>query len=223
MADATVQTKPTEKAIDPDRSTGKRPFKRAEFLLFSVVAFVGKSYLLVRMPYRSVDTNSLLTAMLLLLFYCYFRFRHGIRPPVIIILFLATAVGVDVIGNYLHLYGHPLFGDVQYDEFSHFVGSACSLVPAMWLLRATTNKFGLRLPLDFTAFLSVTITFAFCAYYEILELWDEQYFGGKRLWSPQDSANDLQWDLAGVVVAALLSVLVFRRMERRKQEGPARV
>ncbi|HLG12919.1 MAG TPA: hypothetical protein VJH03_00125 [Blastocatellia bacterium] len=221
MADATVLTNTTSQSNQPGQSGGRRSLGRAEFLLFSIVIFVGKSYLLVRLPYRSVDTNSLLTAALLLMFYCYFRFRYGITPPVIVILCLAAAVGVDVIGNYLQLYGKPIIGSVQYDEFSHFVGSACSLAPAMWLLRATTNRFGLRLPLDLAAFLSVTITFAFCAYYEILELWDELYFGGQRLWTPRDSANDLQWDLTGIVASALVSVLIFRLAERPKLQETA--
>jgi uncharacterized membrane protein YjdF len=210
MADAIIDT--TQSA------PGRAPFRRAEFLAFSVIAFVGKSYLLVRLPYRSVESNTLLTTGLLVLFYCYFRFRYSIIPPLAVILFLAAAVGVDVIGNYLHLYGKE-FGPVQYDEFSHFVGSACALVPTFWLLRATTSRFVFKLPLDFAAFLSVAITFSFCAYYEILELWDEKFFGGKRLWSPQDSANDLQWDLMGVIVAALAAVLFFRLTERSTARG----
>ncbi|HEY7547593.1 MAG TPA: hypothetical protein VID27_22035, partial [Blastocatellia bacterium] len=64
------------------------------------------------------------------------------------------------------------------------------------------------------AFLSVTITFSFTAYYEILELWDEKFFGGKRLWSPTDSANDLQFGLAGIVLAALITATVFKIRDR---------
>jgi len=191
-----------------------RAFKEREFLAFSILTFVAKSALLVRLPYRDVDVNALYTSLILLSFYLYFRFRYKLRPPILIVLFLAAAVAVDVMGNFFHLYGRQ-FGPVEYDEFSHLVGSGFSLPPAMWLLRSTTRRFGVRLPLDLTAFLSVTITFSFCAYYEILELWDEVYFGGKRLWTPSDSANDLQWDLAGIVFAALISTAVFRLIDRR--------
>lgn len=204
MVDATIET------------TGKRSFRHYEFLIFSISAFVGKSALLIRLPYREADVNTLYTSMLLLLFYCYFRFRYKLTPPPIIVFCLGAAVGVDVLGNYFQLYGSQ-FGPVQYDEFSHLTGSAFALVPTMWLLRATTRRFGHRLPLDLLAFLSVTITFSFCAYYEILELWDEQFFGGKRLWTPIDSANDLQYDLLGIIAAALLSSLVYKIADRRAE------
>lgn len=191
-----------------------RRFQQYEFLAFSIVSFIGKSYLLVRLPYRSFNDNALYTGALLAAFYCYFRFRYKVIPPLVVIFFLAGAVAVDVLGNYFHLYGHG-FGPVQFDEFSHFLGSGLALPPAMWLLRATTRRFGLRLPLMLLAFLSVAVTFGFCAYYEILELWDERFFGGKRLWTPTDSANDLQWDLFGIVVAATLTSQVFAFIERK--------
>ncbi|HET8675868.1 MAG TPA: hypothetical protein VFO63_08790, partial [Blastocatellia bacterium] len=52
---------------------------------------------------------------------------------------------------------------------------------------------------------------------EILELWDEKFFTApnSRLHSPQDSPNDLQWDLAGIVTAALITTLVFKLLDRR--------
>jgi uncharacterized membrane protein YjdF len=200
--------------------TGKRSFRQAEFMVFSIVIFVAKSFLLVRLPYRTWDVNAFYTSLILISFYCYFRFRYGITPPTIIVFFLGAAVAVDVLGNYLHLYGHK-FGPVEFDEFSHFITAAFSLVPAMWLLRATTRRFGLVLPLNLLAFLSVTIAFSFCAYYEILELWDEKFFGDfQRLWTPQDSANDLQYDLAGIVVAALLTTLFFKLSERFASSEP---
>jgi uncharacterized membrane protein YjdF len=196
----------------------KRAFKEREFVAFSILMFVGKSFLLVRLPYREVDVNALYTSLILLAFYLYFRFRYKVKPPVVIVFFLGAAVAVDVMGNFFQLYGRE-FGPVEYDEFSHFLGSGLSLPPAMWLLRATTRRFGVKLPLDLLAFLSVTITFSFCSYYEILELWDEVYFGGKRLWTPIDSANDLQWDLAGIIVAAFISVAVFKILDRSVAGG----
>ncbi|MEW6737183.1 MAG: hypothetical protein AB1489_38215 [Acidobacteriota bacterium] len=190
--------------------------RKYEFLCFSVLAFLAKSMLLVRLPYRSASINALYTTLLLLLFYCYFRFRQKLILPPIMVCFLAVAVAVDVIGNFFGLYGLE-FGPLQYDEFSHCLGAGLSLPPTLWLLRATTRRLGYKLPLDLLCFLSVSITFSFCAYYEILELWDEQYFNGKRLWTPQDSANDLQWDLTGIIVAVLISALVFKLSEREER------
>jgi len=191
-------------------STGTRTIRDYEFMAFSIAAFIGKSALLIRLPYRELHINTFYTALLLLAFYCYFRFRYKSTPSVIVMFCLAAAVAVDVMGNLFHLYGGHYFG-LEYDEFSHFVGSGFSLVPTFWLLRTTTRRFGFHLSLDFLAFLSTTITFSFCAYYEILELWDEKFWGDfQRLWTPQDSANDLQWDLAGIILAALITSLVFK-------------
>ena len=199
--------------------TGQGSFRRFEFLAFSIAAFVCKSALLVRLPYRLPAENALYTTLLLAAFYFYFRFRYKLKPPGIVVFFLGAAVGIDVLGNAFQLYGQKL-GPLEYDEFTHFVGSGFSLVPAMWLLRATTRRFDVRLPLDLLAFLSTAITFSFCAYYEILELWDELYWGDfQRLWTPQDSANDLQWDLAGIIIAAILTASVFKASDWRESRS----
>jgi uncharacterized membrane protein YjdF len=199
-----------EAAVTP---IGRPYFRQIEFYIFSIIGFVGKSWLLIQLPYRLWYVNALYTSLLLLLFYCYFRFRQNIIAPPFVIFCFAAAVAVDVLGNYLGLYGH-LFGPVQFDEFAHFSGSGFSLVPAMWLLRATTRRMGFRLPLALVAFLGVTITFSYCAWYEILELWDEQYFGMNRIHGEFDAPNDLQYDLAGIVAFALMSSLIFKVVDR---------
>jgi hypothetical protein len=203
------------------KPVSSRSFRDLEFLAFSVVSFVGKSFLLIRLPYREYYVNATYTAGLLALFYCYFRFRYKLKPPIIIVFCLAGAVAVDVLGNYLGLYGHE-FIFAQFDEVSHFIGSGMSLPPALWLLRATTRRFGYRMPAGLLGFLAVSITFSFCAYYEILELWDERFYGGKRLWTETDSANDLQWDLFGIVLFALITSAVFKLMDKWNGESDLR-
>ena len=205
MADVAIQT--------PD----KQRFRQVEFYLFTIIAFIGKSLLLVQLPYRPWYVNTIYTVLLLVFLYSYFRFRQNIQLPTFVIFCLAAAVGTDVLGNFFQLYGdQPWIGPIYFDEFSHFVGSGFSLVPAYWLLRATTRKLGFKLPVDMTAFFAVTMTFSLCAYYEILELWDEKFYTAplSRLHSPTDSPNDLQWDLAGIVTAALITTLVFKLMDR---------
>jgi hypothetical protein len=66
-------------------------------------------------------------------------------------------------------------------------------------------------------FLSVTIAFSFCAYYEILELWDELFWGDfERIHGSHDTPNDLMWDLGGIIVAALLATQIFKLLDRRE-------
>lgn len=188
--------------------------QRHEFVAFSVVVFVAKSYLLVRMPYRPFWENALYTGIILSFFYLYLRIRQNIRMPLFLLAFLALAVSEDVAGNFFQLYGTKV-GPFMFDEVTHFFGSGLALPPTMWLLRTTTRKVGLRMPGNLTAFLAVTIAFAFSAYYEVLELWDEKFWGGKRLWTPTDSANDLQFGLIAIVLFAIGSHLVFKWVDRR--------
>ena len=195
---------------------GNNRFRQLEFYAFTIIAFAGKSLLLIRLPYRPWYENTLYTSLLLGALYCFFRFRQGMRFPPFIIFCLAVAVGVDVLGNFFHLYGNPFGPLPDYDEFAHFFGSGFSLVPAMWLLRTTTRRMGFRLPQGLVSFLSATVAFSFCSWYEILELWDEWFYGDfPRIHSKYDTANDLQVDLAGIVVFALIASLVCKLMDER--------
>ncbi len=191
-------------------------FQRYEFLIFSIIGFAAKSYLLIRLPYRKWYINTMLTTLIIGWFYCFFRFRFKATPPLFIVFCLAFAIAIDVLGNRFGLYQQKFFG-VDYDEYTHLLGSSCSLVPVMWAFRVTTRRMGFRLPNDLVAFVSVTITFSLTAYYEILELWDELFYGDfTRLWTPRDSANDLMWNLAGIIVAAFLATQVFKFLDRRE-------
>ncbi|HKP86011.1 MAG TPA: hypothetical protein VJZ26_07945 [Blastocatellia bacterium] len=194
-------------------------FRQVEFYVFTIIAFAAKSLLLIRLPYRPWQENALYTGLLLLLLYCFFRFRQSVNFPPFVLFCLAAAVGVDVMGNLFGFYGQPFGPLPDYDEFAHFFGSGFSLVPAMWLLRTTTRRMGFKLPQNLLAFLSVTVTFSFCGWYEILELWDELFYGGRRIWTYQDTANDLQFDLAGVVAFALVSSLIFKLIDKRAERA----
>jgi len=200
--------------------SGERSFAKYEFYAFSIISFAAKSWLLLRLPYRDWWINAFYTTVLLSWLYGYFRLRQNIKIPPLIIAMLATAVALDVLGNYYGLYGHE-FGPLQYDEFTHFFGSGFSLVPVMWLLRATTRRMGHRLPLNLIAFLAVAITFSFCAYYEILELWDQKYYGMPRIHGELDTSNDLQFDLIGILLFTCGASLVFKLSESRKRRMKA--
>jgi hypothetical protein len=191
--------------------------RRHEFTIFSLIIFLAKSFLLIRMPYRGVELNAIYTSVILLFFYLYLRFRQDIQVPIILLFFLAGAVGADVAGNYFQLYGKQ-FGPVMFDEFTHFLGPALSLPPTFWGLRETLKRTDVRLPDSLLSFFSMAITFGFAAYYEVLELWDEKLFGGKRLWTPTDSANDLQFGLLGIAISTTLTLTVFKLMTKRKEK-----
>ena len=200
----------------------KQKFRQAEFLAFSTAAFVAKTMLLIRLPYREVPVNTLYTLLILGGFYCFFRFRQQMAPPLLVVLCLMAAVAADVLGNRFKLYGHPFGPLADYDEFAHLVGSGLSAIPTFWLLRTTTRRINLRIPLDLMTFLSIAITFSFASYYEIVELWDEKFYGDfQRLWTPQDTPNDLQWDLFGIIFFALAAGIYYKLVERREIARPS--
>lgn len=189
-------------------------FAAHEFTVFSLCIFIAKSFLLIRMPYRGIELNALYTMIILSSFYLYLRFRQSIISPPILLIFLSIAIGADVIGNYLQLYGKP-FGPVMYDEFTHFIGPALSLPATMWAIRESLKKAEITIPYSLLSVFSGALTFAFAAYYEILELWDEKFLGGKRLWNPTDSANDLQYGLFGIVISTIITNAIFKMKDKK--------
>ena len=92
----------------------------------------------------------------------------------------------------------------------------CSSVQSLfgWSGR-TLERFGYRLPLKVTALMAGGLVFCLSAMYEIIELWDEVYFGGKRIWGPYDTATDLQWDLCGIIIGTLFAAIILRRSPRK--------
>lgn len=199
-------------------------YRQIEFYAFCVISFSAKSVLLIGLPYREWPVNTVYTCSLLLLFYCFFRFRQNLRAPVVVVLFLAAAVAVDVLGNKLGLYGHP-FGPLRdYDEFAHFAGSGFSAVAAFWLIRAGTRRLGVKLSGGLLGFLATSVAFTYCGWYEVLELWDEYFWSHfERIHSWDDTPNDLFYDFLGVIAFIAVAALVFAVKERRAKASSAKL
>lgn len=190
-------------------------YRQIEFYSFCVISFSAKSLLLIGLPYREWPVNTFYTCSLLLFFYFFFRLRQGLRAPVFVVVCLAAAVAVDILGNKLGLYGHP-FGPLRdYDEFAHFAGSGFSAVGVFWLLRAATRRMGVLLSNGLLGFLSTSVAFTYCGWYEILELWDEYFWSGfERIHWWYDTPNDLFYDFLGVIAFIAAASLAFSISER---------
>ena len=190
-------------------------YRQIEFYGFCVISFSAKSLLLIGLPYREWPINTFYTCSLLLFFYVFFRFRQGLRAPIFVVLCFAAAVAVDILGNKLGLYGHP-FGPLRdYDEFAHFAGSGFSAVGAFWLLRAATRRMGFKLSNTLLGFISTSVAFTYCGWYEILELWDEYFWSGfERIHWWYDTPNDLFYDFIGVIAFIAVATLLFSVRER---------
>ena len=189
--------------------TGNLNLSRRLELPLVMVALIAGAAFLTKMCYLSLAFNTLFVIVFLALFYFYVRARLKIQIPVVLLGLVFLALQVDALGNYFRMYGQQ-FGPMHYDEFAHMAVQVLVSPIIVWLVSRLLNQFGYRLPLMLTAFFAGTIVFSLSAAYEIIELWDEIYFGGRRIWGPYDTATDLQWDLCGILVGTLFSCIMLR-------------
>lgn len=174
---------------------------------FVALSLLAGAAFLTKMCYLSLAFNSIFVLVFLALFYFYLRARHAIRVPLLLLALVFAALQVDALGNYFRLYGTE-FGPVQYDEFSHLAVQVLVTPLIVWLVKQTLQSYGL--PLAVIAIFAGTVVFSLSAVYEIIELWDEIYFGGQRIWGPYDTATDLQWNLCGIIIGTLFSCIMLR-------------
>ena len=200
MVDADY-TKP--RAIAPRNATARRYI---EIPIVILALFAGAVFL-TKMCYLSLAFNTIFVIVFLALVYWYVRARFDIQIPIVLLGLVFLALQVDALGNFFHMYGRQ-FGPMQYDEFAHMMVQVFVSPIIVWLMGRVLQQRGYQLPLKLTAFFAATIVYSLSAIYEIIELWDEIYFGGHRIWGPYDTATDLQWDLCGIIVGTLLSCLL---------------
>jgi uncharacterized membrane protein YjdF len=174
-----------------------------------MLALVAGTAFLTKMCYLSLAFNSIFVIIFLGLFYTYVRIRLNIEIPIVLLVLVFLALQVDALGNFFRMYGRQ-FGPMQYDEFAHMTVQVLVSPIIVWLAGRVLQHFGYRLPLKLTAFFAAAIVFSMSAIYEIIELWDEVYFGGHRILGPYDTATDLQWDLCGIIVGTLFSCIMLR-------------
>ena len=177
------------------------------------------SAFLMKMCYLSLIFNSIFGLGFLTAVYLYCRTRHDLTVPLPLLAMVFAALQVDALGNYFRMYGQR-FGPMQYDEFAHLMVQVLASPLIVWLMRYALARWGYHLPLKLTAFFAATTMFSISAAYEIIELWDELYAGGKRIWSLYDTATDLQWDLCGIILGTVLACCVLRSTELQTKRLP---
>lgn len=175
-------------------------------LVFIVVA--------INLPYESFWLITTVSILLLSVIRMYLKWRYQVTVPGLILLFVFLSVEIDAVGNLLHLY-QTMKEPLPYDVLAHFTIPLLSAPVIIWLLATGIERFQYRLPLGVIAFFSVTINFFLSGFYEVVELWDELFFHGQRIWTLHDTSNDLQWGLLGGLVGALLTWLIWQRRSRQ--------
>src|SRR5215218_7562934 len=177
-----------------------------------MIALLAGAAFLTKMCYLSLVFNTIFVLIFLTLFYSYVRVRLNIQIPLILLALVFLALQVGALGNFFRMYGRQ-FGPMQYDEFAHMTVQVLVSPVIVWFMGRLLHQHGYRLPLSLTAFFSATTVFSISAAYEIIELWDEIYLGGKRIWGSYDTASDLQWDLCGIIVGTLFSCIMLRTFQ----------
>jgi len=188
--------------------------RKLELPLVLLVTIAGAGFLL-KMCYLSLVFNCLFGLLFLAAFYAYVRGRHGIDIPLVLLALVFAALQVDALGNFFRMYGRQ-FGPLQYDEFSHMAVQVLITPLLIWLVRRGMNRLGHNVSIGLAALLAGTIMFSLTACYEIIELWDEVYFGGQRIWGKYDTANDLQWDLCGIIIGSFVAIPLLRLTEEKR-------
>ncbi len=174
-----------------------------------MLSLVAGAAFLTKMCYLSLAFNTIFVVVFLGIFYLYVSARLNLRIPVSLLGLVFLALQVDALGNFFRMYGRQ-FGPMQYDEFAHMTVQVLVSPIIVWLVSNVLHRNGYWLPVKLNAFFAATIVFSISAIYEIIELWDEVYFGGHRIWGPYDTATDLQWDLCGIIVGTLFSCIMLR-------------
>jgi hypothetical protein len=188
--------------------------KRYQFLILLLLFAIGAAFLL-KMCYLSLAFNTAFGLVYLTAVYLFMKSRFGLLLPPSLLGLVLLGVEVDALGNHFRMYGHA-FGPLQYDEFAHMTIQVLVTPLIVWLVRKGLERSGQRLALGFTTFFACATVFGVSAFYEIIELWDELYFGGQRIWSTQDTATDLQFDLFGIVAGAVLAYVLLKARKPRE-------
>jgi Predicted membrane protein (DUF2238) len=188
--------------------------RRLEWPIMIAMFLAGSAFLL-KMCYLSLGFNTVFGIVFLLAFYGFVKTRYGLPVPPALLALVLAGLEIDALGNYFRMYGSQ-FGPLHYDEFAHLSIQVLVTPLVVWLTSAALERLGQKLSLGCTTFFAAMTIFALSAFYEIIELWDELYFGGHRIWSTQDTANDLQFDLCGIVVGALLAFALLKHATRNE-------
>lgn len=179
---------------------------RLDYLILTLLS-VASSWFLLRLAYLPVYQSTLAIIILLALTYWWLSQRFGIRIPMSVMFLLVVAVQVDGIGNIFGLYTKR-FPYIQYDEYSHCLIPLLAMPAVVWAVATILEKVNARIPFGLICVFSFTVVFSLSAFYEVIELWDDKYMHpvpGMRIHGPYDTANDLQWDMIGMALGALLA------------------
>ena len=187
-----------------------KPWPSGTALVVAALIIAAGVAFLINTPYLSVGFNSVFVSGYLAVVYLFVRKQFALHVPLVLLAFVFVALQVDAMGNYFHWY-RPDVKPIRYDEFAHLVVPTLIMPMVVWIALRLFDLANVRVPLGLVATFAATLMLSLSAFYEILELWDDKYLGGHRIWSVFDTSEDLQWDFAGILLGTLLARLLLRR------------
>ncbi len=207
----------------PDNSRELIIVNLARFLFGGLIIFELLNYLKI-LEFNTQFTwlGLLITAIfcLILLEFTAIKFREkkGYQLHWSIWLIVLASLSLDAFGDFFYLYGKFIW----WDQLAHFFVSAVAcftlfiVFNAFWIdkfkfvLLLKTGRFKLSL------FLAATATMTLAALYEIEEYLEDVLFKTNRLGPGADTADDLTFNLAGVLVIVIFLSLYYLKTHRRK-------
>jgi len=180
------------------------------FILFEI-AFA----LLILFPYLQMVSSIICGLLFLLLLYLILKKEFEIPIPFSINFLLSLGIFADAVGNAFGFYGKK-WGPLWFDSWMHLFVPFCLGFFFFWLLNFLRLKKKLNWGNFFIWLFGFSLVFSLAAFYEVIELWDELYFGGKRIWGIHDTSSDLQWAMIGTILGMLTCQVVIKVNQRLK-------
>lgn len=191
------------------------PWSSRVALALAALVVASAVVFLVNTPYLSVGVNTVVVSGYLAAIYVFARKQFGLRVPLVLLALVFLALQVDALGNYFHLY-RPDTKPIRYDEFAHLIVQTLIMPMIVWIALRLFETANARLPFWLVNAFAGALMFSLSAFYEVIEYWDDTYFGGRRIWSIFDTAEDLQWDFVGILLGLVLARLLLRRDSARR-------
>lgn len=171
--------------------------------------------LAILFPYFPMVGSIISGLLFLLLVRLVLKKEFKITLPFPINCLLAFGIFADSIGNALDFYGKK-WGPLWYDSWVHLFIPFCLSFSFFWLFNSLRLQKKLNVGQPLLWIFVFSLTFSLAAFYEVTELWDELYFGGKRIWGVHDTARDLQWDMAGIISGMLIYWMILKVRQKLK-------
>lgn len=195
----------------------------ARFLFFSLLVFeLLNVFKIIRLNTQFTWFGLLITAtsafILLEVVAQRYRQNKGHRLHWIVWIIVVLALSLDAAGDFFFLYGRFDWWDrvVHYGVSAITCFTLFSVINAFWIDRFEFSLLFKKGKLKLALFLAATSTISLSAIYEIEEYTEDLLFHTNRLGPGVDTADDLFFNVSGVLTVVILISIYYLITKRRK-------